>query len=477
MSESFSNTAFLVASVLFIFSLGGLSKHETARRGIACGLAGMAIALTAAILSDAVSGWGYLWLAVAIIPAAIIGWHLARRVEMTAMPELVAILHSFVGLAAVLVGFGQCIAHPPGAELTAEMAIHQVEVAIGVWIGAITFTGSIIAFLKLRGSMSGKPLLLPGRHWLNLAMLIASIVLAIVFVNADFTLGVIVLVLLTLVASALGVHLVVAIGGADMPVVVSMLNSYSGWAAAAAGFMLSNDLLIITGALVGSSGAILSVIMCRGMNRSIVNVIFGGFGTADSGGSASGASMIDGDLSVQSIETAEAVALLRSANRIVIVPGYGMAVARAQHALAETVSILRKAGKEVHFAIHPVAGRLPGHMNVLLAEANVPYGIVLEMDEVNQDLPRTDVAMVIGANDIVNPSAETDPASPIAGMPVIEVWNAATVIVMKRSLASGYAGVENPLFFLENTRMLFGDARTNCEALLAGLREPAAVPV
>jgi len=385
---------------------------------------------------------------------------LAVRVEMTQMPELVASLHSFVGLAATLVGYASYLdphAHFEGADKT----IHEVEIFLGVFIGAITFTGSIIAFGKLRGSISGKPLTLPARHWLNLAGIIASIYLGYVFMNAEGTSGLTALLIMTAIAFLIGVHLVMAIGGADMPVVVSMLNSYSGWAAAATGFMLSNDLLIVTGALVGSSGAILSYIMCRAMNRSFVSVILGGFGT----GGGTSAAAVEGE--VVAISAADTGELLTEAREVIIVPGYGMAVAQAQGVISEITKRLRAKGIKVRFAIHPVAGRLPGHMNVLLAEAKVPYDIVMEMDEINADFPNTDAVLVVGANDIVNPSAQDDPNSPIAGMPVLEVWKAKTVVVFKRSMATGYAGVDNPLFFKENTRMLFGDAKKSVDDILA----------
>ena len=385
---------------------------------------------------------------------------------MTGMPELVAMLHSFVGIAAVLVGISSYI--DPGVHVEAgKEIVHMIEIFVGVFIGAITFTGSIVAFLKLKGSLSGKPLTLPGRHMLNLAAIVSCFLLGVWFCNeGSYPDGMLPLLVMTLIACVIGVHIVIAIGGADMPVVVSMLNSYSGWAAAAAGFMLKNHLLIVTGALVGSSGAILSYIMCAAMNRSFISVILGGFGT--SGGSSSSSAKVDGTVKEFSVE--DTVDLLQEAKSIVIVPGYGMAVAQAQHSLAEVVKRLDAAGKQVRFAIHPVAGRLPGHMNVLLAEANVPYDIVLEMDEINDDMPNTDAILVIGANDIVNPAALEDPGSPIAGMPVIEVWKAGTVIVMKRGMATGYAGVDNPLFYKDNTQMLFGDAKTNVDAILQKLR-------
>lgn len=464
MNHNIVTVAYIVAAVLFILSLAGLSKQETARRGNLLGVLGMLIALIAVTTSEAVTG--YAVLAVAIVPAMVVGAVLASRVQMTSMPQLVAILHSFVGAAAVLVGIGQHLSGSQGLS-GVELTVHEIEIYVGVAIGAITFSGSIVAFLKLQGTVSGKPLILPARHLLNLALLVATIWFGVEFLGAEsIEGGMTPLLIATGLTLVLGVHLVMAIGGADMPVVVSMLNSYSGWAAAAAGFMLKNDLLIITGALVGSSGAILSFIMCRGMNRSLFNVIMGGFGTDGGGGGAGTA--VTGEH--KAIEVADAARYLRAAKSVVIVPGYGMAVAHAQHSLAEIVRMLREKGTLVRFAIHPVAGRLPGHMNVLLAEANVPYDIVLEMDEINSELPDTDVVMVIGANDIVNPSAQDDPASPIAGMPVLEVWKSKTVIVMKRSMASGYAGVQNPLFFKENTCMLFGDAKKVSEEILTALR-------
>src|SRR5690606_18000889 len=409
-----------------------------------------------------------------ILPGAVIGAFLASRVAMTSMPELVAVLHSSAGLAAVLVGFASYLGPAPGLH-GVEATIHPVEIYIGIFVGAITFTGSIIAFGKLRGLIGGKPLLLPARHGLNAGMVLGSVGLGVPFLSAGHELtaaglpvGLTPLLVMTALACLIGVHMVMAIGGADMPVVVSMLNSYSGWAAAAAGFMLSNDLLIVTGALVGSSGAILSYVMCAAMNRSFISVILGGFGT--DGGSSSSSSAATPEGKVTSVEVAEVVELLRDAASVIIIPGYGMAVAQAQHSLSEVVKILRKKGKNVRFAIHPVAGRLPGHMNVLLAEANVPYDIVLEMDEINEDFTDTDVVLVIGANDIVNPSALEDPGSPIAGMPVLECWKAQKTIVMKRSMGTGYAGVENPLFFKENTDMLFGDAKKNVDAILSSLR-------
>jgi H+-translocating NAD(P) transhydrogenase subunit beta len=472
VSDSLVTVAYIAASALFILSLSGLSNQETARRGNWFGIIGMIIALGATALSAGVTGYGML--AAAIIPGALIGAFVASRVAMTSMPELVAILHSFVGLAAVLVGFASYLG-PQAAMTAVEMTIHEVEIFIGVFVGAITFTGSILAFTKLRGLVSGKPFIIPARHMVNLGMMIGSVVLGYQFVAAGQSIdaatglpvGLMPLVIMTVIACVVGLHMVAAIGGADMPVVVSMLNSYSGWAAAAAGFMLSNDLLIVTGALVGSSGAILSYIMCRAMNRSFISVILGGFGT-DGGAPKAGAKGPEGEVTSTTVE--EVIEGLRESKSVVIIPGYGMAVAQAQHSLSEVVKILRGKGKNVRFAIHPVAGRLPGHMNVLLAEANVPYDIVLEMDEINDEFPETDFVLVIGANDIVNPGALDDPSSPIAGMPVLECWKAGTTIVMKRSMASGYAGVDNPLFYKPNTDMLFGDAKKNVDAILAGLR-------
>jgi NAD(P) transhydrogenase subunit beta len=469
--NSLVTIAYLVAAVLFILSLAGLSKQETAERGTWYGIIGMLLALTAASLSPEVTRYGVL--AMAMIPAAIIGAVLAARVQMTGMPQLVALLHSFVGAAAVLVGFASFL-DPHAGMTVAEGMVHEIEVYIGICVGAVTLTGSIIACLKLQGVLSGKPLMIPGRHLLNLAGVILTLLIGIWFVTGAATpegividtTGVVLLILATILTGALGVHMVMAIGGADMPVVVSMLNSYSGWAASAAGFMLGNDLLIITGALVGSSGAILSFIMCRGMNRSFVSVILGGFGAAE-GTVSSGGEADQGDVVEISVE--DTVGHMQAAKSVVIVPGYGMAVAQAQHALADLTKQLRDAGVTVRFAIHPVAGRLPGHMNVLLAEAGIPYDIVLEMDEINPDLPQTDVVLVIGANDIVNPGAENDPASPIAGMPVLQVWKSELVVVMKRGMATGYAGVGNPLFFHDNTRMLFGDAKKSVDGMLGAM--------
>ncbi len=464
MPASLLTVAYIAAGVLFILSLAGLSTQESARRGNLYGILGMLIALGATAASGRVTGYGLLGTAVAI--GALIGAIVAVRVAMTAMPQLVAALHSFVGAAAVLVGFASYL--DPGHQYVGvEASIHEVEVFVGVFIGAITFTGSVVAFGKLQGVIRSKPLMLPGRHWLNLAIVGASLYLGARFLGVAAPVGLVDLGIMTALACVLGVHLVMAIGGADMPVVVSMLNSYSGWAAAAAGFMLDNDLLIITGALVGSSGAILSYIMCKAMNRSIVNVIFGGFGAAEGAKPAPGAAPVGEVVSVSAAETAD---LLREAKSVIVVPGYGMAVAQAQYPLYEVARILRDGGTKVRFAIHPVAGRLPGHMNVLLAEAKVPYDIVLEMDEINEDFPNTDAVLVIGANDIVNPGALDDASSPIYGMPVLEVWKAKTTVVMKRSMATGYAGVDNPLFYKDNTRMLFGDAKKNVDAILAELR-------
>ncbi len=465
MSETLRTIAYIAASALFIMSLGGLSNQETARRGNWFGVIGMVIALVATAFRHESAGW--IVLLTTLTGGAAIGALLAARVKMTAMPQLVAILHSFVGLAAVLVGIATYL-DPHAATLSgADRSLHLIEIFLGVCIGSITFTGSVIAFGKLQGFISGNPVLIPGRHIINLAMGGVVVWLGIWFHNAAGGTGLAPLLIATAVAGVFGVHFVMAIGGADMPVVVSMLNSYSGWAAAAAGFMLSNDLLIITGALVGSSGAILSFIMCRGMNRSFLSVILGGFGTT-SGSAAKSSSGPQGE--VRSIDAVRTADQLRQAGKIVIVPGYGLAVAQAQHAVSSVTQHLRDRGVHVRFAIHPVAGRLPGHMNVLLAEANVPYDIVHEMEEINDSLHEVDAVLVIGANDIVNPSAMDDPASPIAGMPVLEVWKARTVVVMKRGMASGYAGVENPLFFRENTVMLFGDALKNVEAILAALR-------
>jgi NAD(P) transhydrogenase subunit beta len=462
MSQGIVSVSYIGATILFILALGGLSHPETARRGNLYGMIGMSIALLATILG--VVSANYVLLFGGLVIGGGIGFVLARRVQMTQMPELVAILHSLVGLAAVLVGFANFM--DPTVHLTGvERVIHDVETYIGILIGAVTFSGSIIAFGKLSGKIGGKPLMLPARHWLNLAGVLAMIWLAVMFVEgSESGSGMMPLVIMTGLALLLGIHMVMAIGGADMPVVVSMLNSYSGWAASATGFMLSNDLLIVTGALVGSSGAILSYIMCRAMNRKFLAVIAGGFGT--SGGTTVSA---EDQGEVVPIEAAEVAALLAGSKEVMIVPGYGMAVAQAQHIVYEITRVLREKGVNVRFGIHPVAGRMPGHMNVLLAEARVPYDIVFEMDEINEDFPDVDVSVIIGANDIVNPSAQDEPNSPIAGMPVLEVWKGHTTIVLKRSMATGYAGVQNPLFFKENTRMLFGDARESLDAVLRSL--------
>ena len=463
MTEGLITMAYLVSGLFFILSLGGLSKQETARKGNIYGILGMALAILATFASGEVENFKLL--IPLMLGGAVIGAVLAKRVEMTSMPELVAILHSFVGLAAVLVGVVSFI-DPSDIELTGtNKLIHEIEILLGVFIGGVTFTGSVVAFGKLRGSLSGKPMLLPGRHLLNLGMLGASIWLGAQFIDQGHDQALISLLIVMGISFVLGVHLIVAIGGADMPVVVSMLNSYSGWAAAAAGFMLKNDLLIITGALVGSSGAILSYIMCKAMNRSLANVIFGGFGTA--GGSAATASEIEGSITETTAD--EVAEELKEAKEVMIVPGYGMAVAQAQHVVKDITETLRGRDVNVRFAIHPVAGRLPGHMNVLLAEANVPYDIVFEMDEINEDLPEVDVLLVVGANDIVNPSALEDSSSPIAGMPVIEAWNAKSVVALKRSMAAGYSGVENPLYFKDNTNMLFGDAKDTLSAVFSKL--------
>jgi H+-translocating NAD(P) transhydrogenase subunit beta len=467
MAIGYIIVSYLGAAVLFILSLGGLSKQETSRRGNIYGVLGMALAIATTVFG--VQFGGLVVLIPAMLIGAAIGGSVAARVEMTQMPQLVAMLHSFVGLAAVLVGISTYI--DPERQFTGvEMTIHRVEIFIGVFIGAITFTGSLVAFGKLQGTISGKPLLLPLRHVLNLIALLAAFWLGYGFVGmSSDSVGLLPLLAMAIIAMAMGVHLVAAVGGADMPVVVSMLNSYSGWAAAATGFMLSNDLLIVTGALVGSSGAILSYIMCRAMNRSFISVIMGGFGTS---GETSVAAPQGNVVATSAADVANA---LRAAKAVIIVPGYGMAVSRAQGEVSDMTHRLRSEGVDVRFGIHPVAGRLPGHMNVLLAEANVPYDIVLEMDKINPDFARTDVVLVIGANDIVNPGALEDPKSPIAGMPVLEVWHAKTVVVFKRSMATGYAGVDNPLFYKDNTRMLFGDAKAMLEAILSHI--PAEVPV
>src|SRR5690242_20435509 len=469
MPATLSTVSYVGATILFILSLGGLSNPETSRRGNLYGMIGMTIAVLATVLGPQVTKGGYTWILAAMVVGAAIGLYAARVVKMTQMPELVALMHSLVGLAAVLIGYANYI--DPAATTHfegAERSIHQLEIYLGVLIGAVTFSGSLIAFGKLSARITGKPVLIPARHWINLAGVLVVIYFGGVFIGAsDVSAGMTGLVVMTVIALLFGVHMVMAIGGADMPVVVSMLNSYSGWAAAATGFMLSNDLLIVTGALVGSSGAILSYIMCRAMNRKFLAVIAGGFGGEKVAPATGAAAQPAGE--VHPISAQETAELLKEARSVVIVPGYGMAVAQAQHTVYEITKKLRDMGKTVRFAIHPVAGRMPGHMNVLLAEAKVPYDIVLEMDEINEDFPETDVAMVIGANDIVNPSAQEDPSSPIAGMPVLEVWKAKTSIVMKRSMASGYAGVDNPLFYKENNRMLFGDAKKMLDEVLAAL--------
>ena len=470
MTAGLATVSYIGAIILFILSLGGLSNPETARRGNVFGIVGMALAVLATVLGPRVTPAGYAWIVGALVVGGAIGLFAAKKVQMTQMPELVALMHSLVGLAACLVGFASYVDTSTVFPTPAEKAIHEVEIYVGILIGAVTFSGSIVAFGKLSGKIGGKPLLLPGRHWLNLAGLVVVVWFGREFLRAhDIQAGMTPLIVMTVIALLFGIHMVMAIGGADMPVVVSMLNSYSGWAAAATGFMLGNDLLIVVGALVGSSGAILSYIMCRAMNRNFISVIAGGFGTG--GGApapADGGAQPAGEVvPVSAVETAE---LLREAKNVVIVPGYGMAVAQAQHMVCEITKILRDKGVKVRFGIHPVAGRMPGHMNVLLAEAKVPYDIVFEMDELNEDFPDTDVSMVIGANDIVNPAAEDDPTSPIAGMPVLQVWKAKTSIVMKRSMASGYAGVDNPLFYKENNRMLFGDAKKMLDEVLVALK-------
>jgi len=470
LSPSLSTVAYLGAAILFILSLGGLSNPETSRRGNLLGMVGMAIAVLATVFGPRVSEGGIAWIVIALVIGGGIGIFAAKVVKMTQMPELVALMHSLVGLAACLVGFASYVDTSIQFE-GAEKIIHEVEIYIGILIGAVTFSGSLIAFGKLAGRIGGKPLLLPARHWLNLIALLVVIWFGRQFLAAhDVQAGMLPLVVMTVIALLFGVHMVMAIGGADMPVVVSMLNSYSGWAAAATGFMLNNDLLIVTGALVGSSGAILSYIMCNAMNRNFISVIAGGFGSGAPKKAAGGGAAAEPQGEAVPISAAETAELLREAKSVVIVPGYGMAVAQAQHTVNEITKTLRDKGVNVRFAIHPVAGRMPGHMNVLLAEAKVPYDIVMEMDEINEDFPDTDVAMVIGANDIVNPAAQDDPTSPIAGMPVLEVWKARHSIVMKRSMASGYAGVDNPLFYKENNRMLFGDAKKMLDEVLAALK-------
>lgn len=474
LSSGLVQAAYIIAALLFIMSLAGLSKHETAKAGCWYGITGMTIALVATIFGPQSQGTLFILIAMAI--GGFIGVRKALKVEMTEMPELVAILHSFVGLAAVLVGFNSYGLHhealmPENLDAAAQAVflaeqsqlatIHNVEVFLGIFIGAVTFTGSVVAFGKLNGKINSKALMLPHRHKLNLAALVVSAILMVIFINHPE--NIFPVLIMTAIALAFGWHLVASIGGADMPVVVSMLNSYSGWAAAAAGFMLSNDLLIVTGALVGSSGAILSYIMCKAMNRSFISVIAGGFGNDVQ---VSGETEQGEHRETNAEEVAE---MLKNASSVIITPGYGMAVAQAQYPVAEITQKLRERGVNVRFGIHPVAGRLPGHMNVLLAEAKVPYDVVLEMDEINEDFADTDVVLVIGANDTVNPAAMDDPNSPIAGMPVLEVWKAQNVIVFKRSMAVGYAGVQNPLFFKENTQMLFGDAKERVDDILKAL--------
>ena len=471
ITTELATVAYIGATILFILSLGGLSNQSTALRGNLYGIVGMTLAVLATVFGPTVTLAGIPWILGAVVVGGGIGLYAARTVQMTQMPELVALMHSMVGLAAMLVGFATYVDPTASANLTgAAHAIHALEIYIGIFIGAVTFSGSIVAFGKLSGRIGGSPLLLPGRHFMNLAGLLVVVYFGREFLHADTPeAGLLPLMVMTAVALLFGVHMVLAIGGADMPVVVSMLNSYSGWAAAATGFMLSNDLLIVTGALVGSSGAILSYIMCNAMNRSFISVIAGGFGTvAAAPKGADGAAQPAGE--VMPIGGAETAELLRDAKSVIIVPGYGMAVAQAQHTVFEITQTLRAKGVKVRFGIHPVAGRMPGHMNVLLAEAKVPYDIVFEMEEINDDFATTDVVMVIGANDIVNPSALDDPTSPIAGMPVLEVWHAKTTIVMKRSMASGYAGVDNPLFYKENNRMLFGDAKKMLDEVLVALK-------
>ncbi len=462
LSTELVTAAYIGSSVLFILSLGGLSNQEKAKRGVWFGIVGMAIAILATVLGPEMSVSKYL--IPSLIVGSIIGLFVAQRVQMTGMPELVAALHSFVGLAAVFIGLNQEIS-PTKMYFGADKVIHDTEVFLGIFIGAITFTGSVVAYGKLAGSITGKAVILPGRHLLNILMVVVCLVLGWMYLN-DTVLatylnqtGIWTLVAMTIIAFVIGAHLVLAIGGADMPVVVSMLNSYSGWAAAATGFMLGNDLLIVTGALVGSSGAILSYIMCKAMNRNFVSVILGGWG-------GSGEPLADIEGEMVATDNDSVASMLENAKEIIIVPGYGMAVAQAQSSISELTKRLRNRGKNVRFAIHPVAGRLPGHMNVLLAEAKVPYDIVLEMDEINQDFPETDVVIVIGSNDIVNPAAQDDPNSPIAGMPVLEVWKSRDVIISKRGKGTGYSGIENPLFYKENSRMLYGDAKKSVDELL-----------
>ena len=476
--ESIPLVAWLVAAICFIFSLGGLAQHETARRGNWLGIIGMTIAIIATLASgkmgviqgdtaSAIQTSGVVLLVIALLIGSGIGVFFAKKVEMTQMPQLVAILHSFVGLAAVLVGLSNQLL--PHSEEHPVSVIHNIEIFIGIFIGALTFTGSVVAWGKLDGKIKSKPLMLPARHWLNVAMLVICILLGWWFLNTTTGLGGLVpLILMTLVSFAIGAHLVLAIGGADMPVVVSMLNSYSGWAAAAIGFMIPNDLLIITGALVGSSGAILSYIMCAAMNRSFISVILGGFGSEGGAPTSGSGDGVQKDFNTTSAE--ETAQWMLDSEEIIVIPGYGMAVAQAQHPIREIAEFLKERGIRTRFAIHPVAGRLPGHMNVLLAEAKVPYDIVLEMEEINEDFPETGTVVVIGANDIVNPGALDDPSSPIFGMPVLECWKAKHVVVLKRSMGTGYSGVDNPLFYNENSAMLFGDAKASVDSILQSLK-------
>ncbi len=469
MSESLATVSYIGATILFILSLGGLSNPETSRRGNLFGMVGMTIAVLATIFGPRVTLAGVPWIVGAMLVGGSVGLIAAKKVQMTQMPELVALMHSLVGLAACLVGFASYI-DTSIVFAGAEKAIHELEIYVGIYIGAVTFSGSLIAFGKLSGKIGGKPMLLPGRHVINGIAALAVIFFGYYLLQAHSPQeGATALIVMTVIGLLFGIHMVMAIGGADMPVVVSMLNSYSGWAAAATGFMLSNDLLIVVGALVGSSGAILSYIMCRAMNRNFISVIAGGFGTGDSAKPAAGGAAAPAG-EVNPITAQETAELLKESKKVIIVPGYGMAVAQAQHTVYEITQLLRGKGVNVRFGIHPVAGRMPGHMNVLLAEAKVPYDIVMEMDELNDDFPDTDVSIVIGANDIVNPAAEDDPTSPIAGMPVLQVWKAKSSIVMKRSMASGYAGVDNPLFYKDNNRMLFGDAKKMLDEVLTALK-------
>ncbi len=462
MNEGIITASYIAASALFIMALGGLAHQESARRGNFYGMLGMGIAVVVTIIGFVENN--EFMLIAGIVVGSIIGYILAKRVEMTQMPELVAVLHSLVGLAAVFVGWANALEHDPALTGIA-LSIHAVETYIGIMIGALTFSGSVMAYLKLSGKVGGKPLHIPGRHLFNIVLGLIALYFMLQYMDTAATGGVLALTIMTIVALIFGIHMVAAIGGADMPVVVSMLNSYSGWAAAAMGFMLGNDLLIVVGALVGSSGAILSYIMCKAMNRKFFNVIFGGIGSKKAGG-AGAAGPAGNAEDIRSVESDEAADMLLNAKEVMILPGYGMAVAQAQHTVFEITKKLRDKGINVRFGIHPVAGRMPGHMNVLLAEAKVPYDIVYEMEEINEDFPNVDVSIVIGANDIVNPAAQEVPDSPIAGMPVLEPWNGKQTIVMKRSMGTGYAGVDNPLFYKENTRMLFGDAKERLDQIL-----------